>query len=123
MIFVTKSAIILLIIHFLYKRATGCKGLELSDENKWYRKSNSQTMSNVAECDKQDLVADGTSIYSIVEQFAEDHSVWAEALLEAWPAMQELRQDQDSMQDGPVNSWLGYYSLQEMGAVTGEMFL
>ena len=82
--------------------------------------SNSQYMSPVAECDKQDLVADGTPVYDIVEEFAEDHSVWAEAFLEAWQAMQELRQDQNDMKDGPANSWLGYYPLQEMGAVTGK---
>ena len=85
-----------------------------------YPESNSQYLSPVAECDKQDLVADGTPVYDIVEEFAEDHSVWAEAFLEAWQAMQELRQDQNDMKDGPANSWLGYYPLQEMGAVTGR---
>ena len=82
--------------------------------------ANSQHFSPLAECEKQDFVADGEPIYDIVEQFAEDHSVWAEAFLKAWQAMQELRQDQNVMKDGPVNSWLGFYTLQEMGAVTGE---
>lgn len=79
-------------------------------------------MSPTAECDKQDFVADGMSTYDIVDQYAEDHSVWAEAFLGAWQRMQELRQDQNDMKEGPANSWLGYYPLQEMGAVTGEVF-
>ena len=107
-------------------RPTGCKGIELknisSDWGNAGSHSNSQWLSPAAECDKQDFVADGTPVYKIVEEFAEDHSVWAEALLEGWQAMQELRQDQADMKDGPANSWLGYYSLQEMGAVTGDFY-
>ena len=80
-------------------------------------------MSPLAECEKQDLVADGESVYDIVEEFATDHSVWAEAFLRAWKAMQELRQEENDMKDGPASSWLGYFSLQEMGAETGETLL
>ena len=44
--------------------------------------SNSQYMSPAAQCDKQDLVEEtGTPVYDIVQEFADDHSVWAEAFL------------------------------------------
>ena len=39
-------------------------------------------MSPAAQCDKQDLVEEtGTPVYDIVQEFADDHSVWAEAFL------------------------------------------
>ena len=82
--------------------------------------SNSQWLSPVADCEKQDLMADGVSTFDIVEEFADDHSAWAEAFLGAWQRMQEMRQDPNDMKDGPANSWLGYYPLQEIGAPTGE---
>ena len=37
--------------------------------------------------------------------------------------MQEMRQDPNDMKDGPANSWLGYYPLQEIGAPTGKQHL
>ena len=76
----------------------------------------------MAECDKQDFLVDGKTTFDIVEEFAEDHSVWAEAFLGAWQRMQELRQDPIDMKDGPASSWLGYSQLQELGAVTGDSF-
>ena len=66
-------------------------------------------------------MADGVSTFDIVEEFADDHSAWAEAFLGAWQRMQEMRQDPNDMKDGPVNSWLGYYPLQEIGAPTGKV--
>jgi len=103
-------------------RATGCPGLELEDRTGTWEggtHSNSQYMSPAAQCDKQDLVEEtGTPVYDIVQEFADDHSVWAEAFLGAWERMQELRQE--GMKDGPYNSWLGYYMLQDMGADIGE---
>ena len=116
-------------IQFLYTlinyRPTGCKGIELENitadwSDAGGSHSNSQWLSAAAECENQDFEADGMSIYDIVDGFAEDHSVWAEAFLGAWQRMQELRQDPDDMKDGPANSWLGYYPLQEMGAATGD---
>ena len=97
-------------------RPTGCKGIELEDiGSRWegYTKGNSQTMSPRADCPKQDFVMDGKPIYSIVEEFADDHSAWAKVLLEAWPKMQELKQE--GLKEGPVNSWIGYHHLKEMG--------
>ena len=106
-------------------RPTGCDGIELDDITSVWEgasKSNSQTLSPRADCPKQDFIgSEGTPIYSIVEEFADDHSTWAEAFLEAWPKMQELKQE--GLKDGPANSWIGYHHLEEMGVTSMGMYL
>ena len=63
----------------------------------------------------------GKPIYKIVEEFADDHDDWAEAFLEAFPRMQSI--GYTNLQDGPENSWLGYYSLEDMGAKIGSFYI
>merc|ERR1711970_364085 len=82
-------------------RATGCPGLVPTSEYNgapiWG--------SPVEECDKA-----RTSL--IVEEFADDHDVWAEAFLNAWQRMQNNVENKDDLKEGPQSSWLGFYSLQ-----------
>ena len=74
--------------------------------------------SRVNQCPKQDLqVEDGEKLSGIVEEFADDHDVWASAFLEAWQRMQSI--GYKDLKDGPENSWLGYHSLNDMGAEIG----
>jgi len=48
----------------------------------------------------------------IVEQFADDHDVWAHAFIEGWQAIQRNGYD-DTLMNGPRSSWLGYSMLPE----------
>ena len=83
--------------------------------------SNSVVASPAADCPVQDLIdEEGTSIAEITEQYADDHDVWASDFLDAWQRMQAIKCT--NLKDGPENSWLGYYSLKEMGADIGESF-
>ena len=111
-------------------RATGCPGLDLETPNVMWENgsgpikegSNSVVASPVADCPVQDLMdEEGTSIAEITEQFADDHDVWASDFLDAWQRMQAIKCP--DLKDGPENSWLGYYSLKEMGANIGESCL
>ena len=103
-------------------RATGCDGINLQNPDEmWtdgWSEANSVVTSRVNQCPKQDLkVEDGQELSNIVEEFADDHDVWASAFLEAWPRMQSV--GYTDLKDGPGNSWLGYYSLKDMGAEIG----
>jgi len=48
----------------------------------------------------------------IVDEFAEDHEVWAHAFIEGWQAIQRNGYD-DTLMNGPKSSWLGYSLLPE----------
>ena len=102
-------------------RATGCGGIDLQNPNEMWTDgwtTNEVKTSRVNQCPKQDLqVEDGQELSNIVEEFADDHDVWASAFLEAWPRMQSI--GYKDLKDGPENSWLGYYSLKDMGAEIG----
>ena len=90
-------------------------------ENGWTG-VNAVTTSPVEKCPKNDLKDEnGREIYKIVEDFADDHDVWAKAFLEAWPRMQSV--GYTDLKDGPENSWLGYYPLKDMGAVIGLSYI
>ena len=82
-------------------RATGCPGLVPTSEY------NGAPIfgSPVEECDKARTAL-------IVEEFADDHDVWADAFLNAWQRMQNNIENKDNLEDGPQSSWLGYYSLE-----------
>ena len=86
------------------------------------RGSNSVVASPAGDCPIQDLNdKEGTRIADITEQYADDHDVWASDFLDAWQRMQAIKCP--DLKDGPENSWLGYYSLKEMGADIGENYL
>jgi len=106
-------------------RATGCEGINLQNPGEMWTDgwsgANSVVTSRVNQCPKQDLkVEDGQELSNIVEEFADDHDVWASAFLEAWPRMQSI--GYTDLKDGPENSWLGYYSLKDMDADIGNDF-
>ena len=107
-------------------RATGCPGIDLETPNVMWehgsgrirKNSNSVVSSPIANCDEQDLRDEtGTLIAKITEEYADDHDVWAKDFLDAWHRMQSIKCP--DLKDGPENSWLGYYSLKEMGADIG----
>ena len=118
-------------------RGTGCPGIDLETPNVMWGNgepcsehgsgpikdgSNSVVASPAADCPVQDLIdEEGTSIAEITEQYANDHDVWASDFLDAWQRMQAIKCT--NLKDGPENSWLGYYSLKEMGADIGENYL
>ena len=116
-------------------RATGCEGINLDPEKPdemWDHSfnagcpkatgCNSHVKSGVNQCEKQDLIVeDGQVLSKIVEEFADDHDVWASDFLDAWPRMQSI--GYTDLKDAPENSWLGYYTLKDMGAKIGMIFL
>ena len=105
-------------------RGTGCEGINLQNPDEMWTdgwdvmEANAVKVSRVNQCPKQDLEDEtGKPIYEIVEAFADDHDDWAEAFLEAFPRMQSI--GYSGLEDGPENSWLGYYPLEDMGADLG----
>ena len=111
-------------------RGTGCPGIDLETPNVMWTNgtgpikqgSNSVVASPVADCPVQDLAdEEGTLISDITEQYADDHDVWASDFLDAWQRMQAIKCP--DLKDGPENSWLGYYSLKEMGADIGKEYV
>ena len=111
-------------------RGTGCPGINLETPNVMWTNgtgpikqgSNSVVASPVADCPVQDLAdEEGTRISDITEQYADDHDVWASDFLDAWQRMQAIKCP--DLKDGPENSWLGYYSLKEMGAEIGKEYV
>ena len=105
-------------------RGTGCDGINLQDPNAMWTDGwtgvNSVTTSRVNQCPITDVEdGDGKPIHQIVEEFADDHDVWAKAFLEAWPRMQDAGYSASDLTEGLQNSWLGYYHLLEMGAEIG----
>merc|ERR1712110_1033805 len=101
-------------------RPTGCQGIELDDPTSTWQngsQSNSAWLSPRADCPKQDLLNEwGKPVYQIVEEFADDHDVWAKQFLSAWERMQRIGYAGSDLSVGPRNSWMGYYPLKEMGA-------
>ena len=107
-------------------RGTGCPGINLQNPDEMWTdgwdclKANAVILSRVNQCPKQDLADEtGKPIYKIVEEFADDHDVWADAFMEAFPRMQSI--GYTDLKDGPDNSWLGYYTLEDMGANIGSV--
>ena len=107
-------------------RGTGCGGINLQNENEIWSDGwdildlNAVTASRVNECPITDVVdEEGKPIHEIVEEFADDHDVWADAFLDAWTRMQSIGYKDSDLTIGPDNSWLGYYNLIDMGAPTG----
>ena len=105
-------------------RASGCDGINLQKSNEmwtdgWDIKGNSVKTSRVNQCPVQVFEDEnGQPLHEIVEEFADDHDVWASHFLDAFQRMQNI--GYDNLKDGPENSWLGYYKLVEMGADLGK---
>ena len=79
-------------------------------------------MSPRADCDKQDYVdpEENKPIYNIVEEFADDHDVWARDFLAAWHRMAQIGYKDESLEDGPENSWFGYYRAKDLLEAEGK---
>jgi len=106
-------------------RAKNCPGLEVTNDGKGPFEDaicaiNAVCTSKVPDCPPQDYIdpTSGKPIRQILEEFADDHDVWAEAFLAGWQRMQET--GYDVLNDAPQNSWMGYNTLKEMGAVIGD---
>ena len=109
-------------------RATGCDGINLQDPNaKWtdgwdVLEANAVTASPVEQCPITDVKDENDKpIHQIVEEFADDHDVWASAFFDAWGRMQDIGYEEADLTEGFQNSWFGYNHLLEMGADIGKM--
>ena len=100
-------------------RATGCEGIDdisISDT----KHIGDSWLSPVANCPVQDdKDKNDTPIHEIVEEFADNHDIWASHFLQAWKRMQSI--GYTDLKDGPEESWLGYYTLKDMGANIGNI--
>ena len=106
-------------------RGTGCDGINLQTPDAMWEDGwtgvNSVTTSRVNQCPVNDFEDEnGKPIYKIVEDFADDHDVWASAFLDAWSRMQSI--GYDDLQDAPQSSWLGYFTLIDMNADIGIIY-
>ena len=57
------------------------------------------------------------NLAGIVESFANDQQFWSVKFLEAWDIM--AKNGYSSLTAGPEAGWLGYYSLDKQGRMTG----
>ena len=108
-------------------RATGCDGINLQNPNAMWEDGwdmlslNAVKTSRANDCPKNDLKDENDKpIYEIVEEFADDHDVWASAFLDAWGRMQSIGYNE--LKDAKQNSWLGYHTLVDMGADIGRFW-
>ena len=74
--------------------------------------------SSAMNCAKNQYAPEGTPIHEIVDVYAKDHDIWAKDFLDAWQRMQA--NGYENLKDGPQNSWLGHYSLTNMGVEIGK---
>jgi hypothetical protein len=65
-------------------------------------------------CTRSTFTLEGEDMTSadIVDQFADDHEVWAHAFIEGWQTIQRNGYG-DTLLNGPKSSWLGYSLLPE----------
>merc|ERR1712223_191525 len=108
-------------------RGTGCDGINLQDPNAMWTDGwtgvNAVTTSRINQCPITDVVDENEKpIHQIVEEFADDHDVWASAFLDGWGRMQEAGYSASDLTEGKENSWLGYYHLLDMGANLEDNF-
>ena len=102
-------------------RPTGCVGIDLQDPNKmWtdgFSGKHSVTTSRVNQCPITDVEDEkGNPIHKIVEEFADDHDIWASAFLDAWGRMQDVGYEEADLTEGLQKSWFGYNHLLKMDA-------
>ena len=110
-------------------RPTGCN-LDLQKPDVAYGKSpwtggffdHKSAASRINTCPVNEFEGEpGKPIYKIVEEFADDHDVWASSFLDAWERLQST--GYNDLKEAPQNSWLGYYTLIDMNANIGKVFL
>ena len=104
------------------KRAYGCPGINAKYEDFPYDTNGGEwgtfKQSSVMTCDKNDYAPEGEATYKIVDEYADDHDVWASDFLDAWQRMQS--NGYLNLKEAPQNSWLGYYSLSDSGIELGN---
>jgi len=83
-------------------RASGCPGLE------GWRPDH-----NATDAQSPPVGCGLASTAHIVEEYADDHDVWAKDFLHTFQKMQENVERPDDLYEGPQTSWLGYLSLAE----------
>ena len=57
----------------------------------------------------------GRKYHEIVDELAEDNTIFAKKFLEGWHQMITNGYDDSDLVDAPDNSWLGHYSLTQQG--------
>lgn len=72
----------------------------------------------VLNCDPADLAPEGVHTKCIIDLFADDHEMWAKAFLDTFHKMQA--NGYSKLEDGPQESWLGYYSLEGQNMDVGN---
>ena len=55
---------------------------------------------------------EGDFLHEVMDQYANDHDLWIDHFLDAWPRMQSNGYEEGELKDAPESSWLGYASLQ-----------
>merc|ERR1711915_237520 len=69
-------------------------------------------------CKKTSYAPEGEAMSAIVEDFADNHDVWAEDFLDAWQIMQHNSDSKLEVADQA--SWLGYHSLTKANVDVGD---
>jgi len=94
-------------------RPWGCDGINIERKGpRWIKKWTFGTP--VMTCQRNDLNLDGEPAYKVIEDFADNHDVWAKDFLDGWELMQANGYG-NSLAVGPQNGWLGFNSLRERG--------
>ena len=89
------------------RRPLGCPGIDIP-RDQYYKKP--IFGSPVMHCERNDNAPEGEPVYKIVEDFADDHDVWANDFLDAWVKM--TNNSDEGLVAAPQEGWLGYYSLK-----------
>jgi len=101
-------------------RPRGCPGIDVETVDFPFEdvhKGTTSKHSNPIQCNKTTYAPEGEVMSSIVEEFADDHDLWAAEFLEAWQVMQN-NVDQE-LQPASQESWLGYHSLEKANVDVG----
>jgi len=99
-------------------RPWGCDGINIERKDpRWNGRPTYGTP--VMTCQRNDLNLDGEPAYKVIEDFADNHDVWARDFLDGWELMQANGYG-NSLSAGPQNGWLGFNSLRERGDVVDD---
>jgi len=104
-------------------RPRGCPGIDMASDDLPMELVNKPSLSNqsyVMDCPKTTYAPEGEEMSKIVEEFADDHDVWAENFLDAWQLMQS--NGDVELIDAHRTSWLGHYSLKKAGKSVWKNF-
>ena len=73
-----------------------------------------ETHTEIIDCEKTKSTSeDGEKLTKIMDEYANDHDIWADDFLSAWQKISTNGYQKDELHDGPESSWLGYFSLKE----------